>query len=284
MSEAIAEVVGPIDDPPIYDGVYYRMPETTYHAIEAISASGAKKILRSPMHYKLMRDQPSEPTETMEFGTAVHCGVLEPDRYVSRVVLSPTFNKRSNAGKAEFAAFCAEHAGKIVLAPAEHAAAAKCIAAIRASPAARRLLRGAYTEVSLFWRDGQYDVPCKARLDAINFGGILDVKTTKDASPQEFRKSAANFQYHLQGAQYHNAHEAVFNETPEFFAMICVESEEPHAVAVYDLDRSAIMAGKRLMDEAYARYRDALAAGKWIGYDERITTLVLPTWATRFDA
>jgi exodeoxyribonuclease VIII len=270
--------------PPVaFDGVYYRLPEAEYHAYEAISASGAKKILRSPMHYKLMRDQPSEPTEAMEFGTAVHCGVLEPDRYSSRVVLSPTFNKRTNSGKAEFAAFCQEHAGKIVLAPAEHEAAAKCIAAVRSSPAARRLLRGAFTEVSLFWRDGQYDVPCKARYDAINLGGIVDVKTTRDASPQEFGKSAANFLYHVQGAQYRNGHEAVFNESPEFFAMICVESEPPYAVAVYDLDHVAILAGMRLMDEAMSRYREALAAGKWPGYDERITTLELPRWATRFD-
>lgn len=270
--------------PPIaFDGVYYRMPETEYHRVEAMSASGAKKILRSPMHYKLMRDQPSEPTESMEFGTAVHCGVLEPDRYSSRVVLSPYFNKRSNAGKAEFAAFCSEHAGKIVLAQSEHEAAAKCIAAVRASPAARRLLRGAYTEVSLFWRDGQFDVPCKARLDAINMGGICDLKTSKDASPQEFGKSAANFQYHIQGASNLNGHEAVFGESPEFFAMIVVESEPPHAVAVYDLDRVAILAGLRLFDEAMARYREALAGNKWPGYDERITTLELPRWATRFD-
>jgi exodeoxyribonuclease VIII len=259
------------------DGVYYGLPAEAYHAHEAMSASGAKKILRSPMHYKLMRETPSEPTAAMEFGTAVHCGVLEPERYDSCVVRADFASKRGKA----YDEFAAQHQGQIILLTDEHDRAASCIAAVRASPAGRRLLQGAKTEVSLFWQDKQYNVPCKARLDAISLGGVSDVKTAKDAGPDEFSRACATFSYHLPGAHYLNGYEAVLNETPEFFAMIVVESEPPHAVAVYELGRASIVYGLRQMDEAMSRYRDAVAKGKWEGYGDKIITIDLPKWAIK---
>jgi hypothetical protein len=260
-------------------GVFPNMAAEHYHKIEAMSASGAKKMLRSPQHYRLMRDTPNEPTEAMEFGTAVHCCVLEPTRFDTVVKLAPEVNKRTKDGKAEWAAFQAINAGSIVLTPADYARVLACAAAVNDHPAASRLLDGAQTEVSLFWRDKRFGVPCKCRYDARNHGGVIDVKTTLDASPEGFARQAANLLYHVQGAHYCNGAEDVLDASPEFFAFICVESEPPHAVACYTLPVQALVKGAQLMDEALARYRDALAAGKWAGYPETINELQLPRWA-----
>lgn len=262
-------------------GVFEAMPADEYFAVEAMSASGAKKMLRSPAHYRLMRTEPSEPTAAMVFGTAVHCGVLEPAEFEKRYVLAPSFNKRTNDGKRALAEWLEANVGRIGLDADEWDRARRCIDAVLAHPAASRLLEGAQRELSLFWLDGEYKVPCKARYDARNHGGVIDLKTTKDASPDEFAKQIANLLYHVQGAHYVSAHEHVLNETPAFFAFIAVESEPPHAVACYTLPPVAIQAGRREMDEALARYKAALALGKWPGYAETIQPIDLPRWSLR---
>jgi len=269
--------------PPFVAGEFPEMPAPQYHAIEAMSSSGAKKMLRSPQHYRLMRTTPNEPTPAMEFGTVVHCGVLEPDLFPSIVATAPECDKRSKDGKAEWAAFTLANAGRIAMKAEELARARRCIDAIRAHPAASKLLAGGRSEVSLFWEDGKYKVPCKCRWDSLNHGGGIDVKTTQDASPEGFARQAANLHYHVQAAHYISGHEHVLNESPQFFAFICVESEPPHAVACYVLPGNAILAGMHLVNRAYARYAEALATQTWPGYPETIDVLTLPKWALRFN-
>lgn len=255
-----------------------------YRAVEAMSASGAKKMLRSPMHYKLDRSAPAEPTAAMQFGSAVHLGILEPARWSTDVLIAPDVDKRTKAGKEEWAAFKASAAGKVALSMSDYVRAEYCLNAVLDHPAARALLNGAEVEGSLFWRDRQYDVPCKARFDARNHGGLIDVKTCQDASAEGFARQAASLLYHVQGAHYTSGSEHVFNASPEFFAFICVESEPPHAVACYVLPGEAIRAGMHLMSIALERYRDALLNDHYPGYPQTIERLPFPKWALRFNA
>ena len=280
-------------------GIYYGMPAEQYHRVEAMSASGAKKMLRSPQHYKLMRDTPSEPTDAMQFGTAVHAGVLEPDTFAQVVICEPSDAprrptsaqlraKKPSPETIDAIAFWQEFnrasIGKIVLSAEDHARALNCIAAVRAHPAAQKLLDGAAIETSVFWRDGRYGVPCKSRRDIVSHGGISDLKTCADASPEAFARSIATFLYHCQAAAYFSGHEHVCNETPRFFCLIAVESDPPHGVAVYSLPSNAILAGAHLWNIALERYAEALASGQYPGYPQTIETITLPKWATTFNA
>lgn len=266
------------------DGVYYGMPSADYYRVEGMSASGAKKIRRSPAHYLLARTTPSEPTPQMQFGTCVHNGALEPDSFAARVACAaPDVNRRTTIGKAAIAAFDAANHGKIILSAKDFDRARRCIDAVHEHPAARYLLEGAQIEVSLFWQDKLFEVPCKARLDAQKHGGIVDLKTCQDASPEGFARAIGAYDYHEQGWAYFSGSEHILDATPEFFAFVCVETEPPHAVAVYHLGRESLMAGARLWDEALSRYKAAIAAGKWIGYPETINTINAPRWKLRFD-
>lgn len=263
-------------------GFFPSLPAAVYHATSALSASGAKKILRSPQHFKVWRDQPSEPSAAMRLGTAIHAGVLEPETFAEQVVCAPVLNARTNAGKEALAAFEAANAGRLILAPDVYATAQACIESVRAHPAAQDLLRGAEVEGSMFWHDAKCRVPCKARFDARNHGGLVDLKSCTDASPEAFAQSAAKFMYHAQGAHYFSGAEHVFDATPQFFALICVETEPPYATACYTLDGPTIMAGARLMDRALERYKAALDSGSWQGYPASINRLPFPRWALTF--
>lgn len=272
-----------VEPPAFVPGVFRDMPAARYHAVEAMSSSGARAILRSPQHFRLWRTEAREPTAAMQFGTAVHAGILEPETFDRVVVVAPEFNARTAAGRAERDAFRAAHAGAVILSPDDFDRARRCIDAVRAHRAARALLDGAERELSLFWHDARFGCPCKARLDARNHSGIVDLKTTTDASPEEFARSVASYGYHRQAAHYFSGAEHVLDATPEFFAFIAAESEPPHGVACYTLPGAAVMAGAHSMNRALERYAAALAAGKWSGYPDQIESLSLPKWAMRFD-
>lgn len=265
-------------------GLYEAMSAEEYHLVEAMSASGLTAMLRSPQHFRCWRDNPSEPTEAMQFGTAVHMGVLEPQRFAKEVILAPEINRRTKEGKALWEQFQAGHVGKLVLELEAFQNCQRAVDAVRSHPAASRLLEGGKVEQSVFWSDAEYGVPCKARVDVMNHGGIADLKTTKDASPEAFAQTVARFAYHAQGAHYVSGAEHVLDATPAFFALIAVESEEPFGVKCYTLPAQALHMGRRLVDRALAMYRRALDAKAWPGYSVSIDELQLPRWALRDDA
>jgi exodeoxyribonuclease VIII len=172
-----------------------------------------------------------------------------------------------------------EHEGKFILAPDAFERCQRCIDAVLEHPAARYLLDGARREVSAFWFDQRFGVPAKARFDALNHGGIIDLKTTINASPDDFARQAASLGYHIQSAAYNSGHEHVLDSSMAFFAFICVETEPPYGVAVYELASNAVLAGARLWDMALERYAQALKAGRWDSYPLTVQRLELPRWA-----
>lgn len=260
-------------------GHFPGMPFAEYAAIRAISASGAKHILRSPRHYREAIDTPKEPTSAMQLGSAVHCGVLEPETFADRYVRAPDCDKRTKEGKARWQEFQDLNVGRIVLAGDVCDTVRRCIDSVLASSAAQALLRGAEIEGSLCWYDQGVGVRCKGRYDVRSMGGLTDLKTCADASPEGFANQAARLRYNLSAAFYVSGSEHVLNASPGFFAFICVETEPPYACAVYDLPGVAVRAGSALMDEALRRYAKALKTGEWHGYSPKIETLNWPRWA-----
>lgn len=269
--------------PEFLPGLFADMLAPEYFSVPAMSASGAKKLLRSPAHYLESLKRQSEPTPNMVFGSAVHTGALEPQRFADDVICAPDINKCTKVGAAEWEAFQAANAGKIILSPDNYARCVNTIAAVRQHPAAFKLLDGAPIEQSLFWLDAKFGVPCKARWDAWNHGIVIDLKTCHDASAEAFGRSCATYQYDMQAAQYISAAEHVLNESPRAFVFVAVETEPPHAVAVYAAQSDMILAGRHRMDIALERYREIRETGVYRGYDELIQPLQFPRWASTFN-
>lgn len=270
----------PVDIAQFAPGLYPYLCAERYHAIDAMSASGAKKILRSPAHYAMSKAHPMEPTPAMIFGTLCHTAVLESHKLTEISACKPEgIDRRATQGKADWAAFEAKSAGKLIADTETFARVWAVADAVEGHPAARALLQDAQREVSVLWRSGEDAIPCKSRFDAVKPGLVIDLKTCQDASPGAFAKSVANFQYHLQAAAYCEAYESAYGAAPEAFVFIAVESEAPHGVAVYVLDDEALSSGRRLWAEALMRYRDCKASGLWPAYAETIETLTLPKWA-----
>lgn len=265
-------------------GISYDLPAADYHGIEALSASGSKKLLRSPAHFIVNRTRPSEPTEDMMIGSAVHLGVLEPEKFDQYVIESPVFNARTKDGRAERDAWVSAQPGEcMAFAPDKIDVIRSVVDAVRAHPGAQRLLTSGRAEVSLQWRDTKYGIPCKSRVDYLREdGGMVDLKTCRDASDEAFSRTIGSYFYHLQAAFYMTGAEHLFSKTPPFFAFIAAEKEPPYGVACYVLDSASILAGQRHVETAMRRYKECLDSGEWPGYSPLIEPISAPRWALSF--
>lgn len=265
--------------------IRYDLSASDYHAHPAISKSRLDLLAKSPAHFRAYLDGELERTETpaMKLGTALHCAVLEPERFALEYVAAPDFGDgRTKAAKDAKAAFEAEHAGKFVLSAGEYASiVGMSLSVSRHRGASNLLARSLVREPSVFWTDAETGIECRARPDALSEDGslVVDLKTTRDASPRAFAKSIGEYRYHVQDAIYSDGIAAATSKRPEAFAFIAVESAAPYLCASYVLDDASRLAGRY----AYRRDLDTLRAcrdsGKWPGYSEKIEMISAPFWA-----
>jgi hypothetical protein len=264
--------------------VVREMPAADYHASEAIGSTDLRNLLRSPAHFVAARKAPREETPAMRRGTAVHCAVLEPHRWDTEYVIAPKVDRRTKVGKETWENFEHAAAGKSVLTYDEAAAVENIREAVMAHPAAAGLLRAKVAvELPVMWEDETTGVACKGRIDLVaKVGGrtvLVDLKTTKDASPAGFPREIAQWMLHVQGSHYSQGWRAAHGEEPAMFALIAVEPEPPFAVGVYALDAIALDKGAALRMRALDLLCDCRASGKWPAYGTAIQTVGIPSWA-----
>ncbi len=60
-------------------GIYPNIENEAYHRGPGISSSELKTIIKSPMHYKYLSENPRPQTANMALGTAAHALILEPN-------------------------------------------------------------------------------------------------------------------------------------------------------------------------------------------------------------
>jgi exodeoxyribonuclease VIII len=262
------------------------MENADYHRHSAVSKSHLDQIAKSPLHYWARYLDPNrvtpEPTAAMAIGSAVHTHVLELDQWDARYVTAPEgINRRTNAGKAEWEAFEVASTGRTVLAKADAELVMRMGHSVFAHPAAAMLLAmPGKAETTHMWTDQATGLRCKCRPDWLTDDGslIVDLKTTEDASPMGFRKSIANWRYHVQASWYLDGLEHATGKRPDQFIFLCVEKKPPFACAVYAADAEMIQIGA----EAAARDLDVLAtcraAGAWPGYSDQVEMISLPPW------
>lgn len=251
-----------------------------YHALDAVGKSDLDMIARSPLHWK-QRAFSREETSAMRIGSAVHCAVLEPERFNDRYVQMPNqIDRRTKAGKEEYAEFLAAHDGKAIIDMTDMDLCMSVADAVRSHPRAAALLSTGQPEVSALWKDEEFGVRCRARYDWLTSESVLiDLKTTQDASPRAFAKSCAGFRYHVQAAWYLDSYLQATGDLPLGFVFIAVEKTAPYAVALYELDAEAVDFGRQLARRDLARYANAREFDTWPGYAEYIQPLSLPRWA-----
>jgi len=270
---------------PVKPGIFRDVPRNDYHAWDAAHATGLKRFEKSAAHAREAMLHPPEPTAALDVGDALHAAVLEPVRFATEYAVAPKLDRRRKADREEWEQFEASHPGAVVLKENEGEMIAGMAASVRAHETAARLIGApGVVELSAFWFDAETKMPCKLRADRFtSFAGwpcIVDLKSTKDASPRGFPREATTYGYHVQAAWYLDGLNAI-ERAERRFLFIAVEKEPPYAAAVYELDVVSLEAGRTQARRYLLAWSKARKDNLWPGYPAGLTTLTLPPWAFR---
>lgn len=256
--------------------IIHGLPREEYDLIDRRNWSRLKKLAKSPAHYLHSLSQKEERTDALVLGDATHVATFEPEAFRARFAI---WEGGRRAGR-EWGEFCDANKLRDVLTE-EQARQAQIIAnTVRNHPKASKLVTGGKSEVTVLWRDEETGVDCKARLDFVaNCGALVDLKTTRDASPEAFGRQCVQLGYCGQVAWYADGYAAVTGEHLPF-KLVSVEKDAPHVVGVYNVPDFVLELGRehyRALLQLYVRCRDS---SRWPGYgDGEEMELQLPRWA-----
>jgi exodeoxyribonuclease VIII len=254
------------------------MPDEIYHSSDGVSVSQLKHMAVSPAHYQHNLNNPMEATPAMQFGTLFHKMNLEPDTFSLRVAVAPVCDRRNKAGKEAWEAFVNSSIGKFQVTESDYNLAKEMTESISQYSKATELLScDGMNEKAIFSHDIDTGLLKRGKLDRIIEGvGIVDLKTTTDASPS-FIKSVINKDYHMQAAYYLDLCKEQDIEAPSFF-FLAVEKTAPYGVGVYELDPDLIDIGRRKYKELLYKLAECKERNKWSGYADETVLLRTPKW------
>lgn len=303
---AVAEVSGRLltlmKEPVVPDvGVHPGTPSGVYHSWHAASNSRLSKLRRSPAHLKSYMERGDSDTAALATGRAVHSAVLEPDDFAARYIVASQCGatkkgdglRCTNAGKVfseKDGWLCDVHSkgaiadrSRSVLSAADHAVCLAVRDAVHGHSRAHGMVTGSgQVELSMVWDEPESGVRCKARQDRhspdLPGGVIVDLKTTRNASPRAFEKSIFEHGYHRQGALYLSGAQTL-GLSARHFVIIAVEKEPPFNVAVYRLTEGALDAGAEQLRPLLAKYAECVQTDQWPGYPDTVMDIALPDWA-----
>lgn len=266
------------------------MRESDYRQAEGISRSQLWRLNESPEKFKYFEDHPEEPTPALIFGQLVHKATLEPETLMDEFAVAPNVDRRTKAGKEEYAAWLETVGDKTIVSADDWLKAADMISAQWRSPFVARLLDGEH-EQAYFWTDELTGELCKVRVDCltqIESNGkvqpvIVDYKTTTDASSDAFMRQAVNLGYDFQAAMYCDGVADVIGEKP-LFVFIAQEKTAPYAINIMQADPVFIQRGADRFRELIGIYHDCKESGNWYGYLGKfgvINNLSLPAWLAK---
>lgn len=267
------------------------MKRDEYDNIDAVNFSSLKHILTSPAHYqdylkqKLEtkdKKQTEEELERYAVGTITHGKVLEGVDLISEFAVKP---EKMTFASTEGKIWKAQQT-KPIISQAQADAARFMSDAVANDKQAAAILRSCKERESVT-RGEIAGVACKALLDCWGFDAdgiavIPDLKTTVDTSPEGFAKSVAKFSYDMQCHFYRTLKaQELGSATLPMWLWITVENTRPWAVQCYAPDHEAMECGRRKVEKAITRLKQARETNEWPAYGGGIQVLSLPKWATR---
>ena len=237
-----------------------------YEAVEALSFSLMKELLKSPGHYAAAKVAKREETKALRIGSATHMAALQHDRFLASYAMAPEVDRRTKEGKATWEAFAASLKPGQVALPFEEYNQVKSLADAFHTVAEQA---GCY---DCFDPDSWFECPLTAKdiktpikgiPDSVSPAGwIYDLKTTSDECTERAAlRTILSYKYHLQAAHYRNLAHAHRDDILGF-RIIMVEKDTLQG-AVFEIRGELMDEGAKRCKEAYSVFDRCLASGEW---------------------
>jgi exodeoxyribonuclease VIII len=249
-----------------------------YHKSPAIGSTGLKLIIRSPAHFRY-QEPVEHDTRAKQIGTALHCAILEPDRFARDYLVAQCDDRRS----ALYKGLAADAGGDRVITMTEHRRITSAQSAAYRNKKVRELLEypGRY-ELSVHAKCPETGVAVKCRFDKkLDDLRAFDLKKTQDARPSPFGRSIDGYMYHLSVAYYMDVWYWATGERIKAMPLIAIEEKSPHACMIHALPDDWIQQGRYEYQQALRIYAECLDKDEWPSYDEEECIAEMPAWRIR---
>lgn len=264
-------------------GYHRSLPNAEYHAGPGVSKSQLDLVHECPALLLWSRRAPRDETAVaaVDIGDAFHALLLEPHRFRLEYLVAPVAERRTKAGKDEWADFQACARGRTVLSAEDWLKLRLMRESVLAHPVARRLLEDeGDVEPSIYWTDPETGELCRFRPDKLirRRRIILDLKTTADLD--RFAASVHDYRYHVQDAFYSEGYTQHFGGPPDGFVFIAASTSRDagrYPVKVFSLTAAEKDAGRDEFRADLATYHRCRTRNEWPG----VQPLERPAWARR---
>ena len=233
-----------------------------YHSHDSISASGLKIIYKKSVYHYLNREK-FVSTPAMNFGSAVHSILLEPEKK-EILALPGNLNLRTKKDREYKKQLIEDNPDKIIVSGEEKEFLDQIVQNAMNNELANKLLF-TLDEIEYSYYGTYEEVPVRIRPDGIKKGRyIIDIKTCQDASPKAFRSAIYNYAYHLQACFYSEM--LGYNDIHNQFRFIAIENRYPFDVAVYSLSNDLINRGKEAWRIAFDSWSEYIKHNRISGF------------------
>ncbi len=224
-----------------HEGYIAEMPEAYYHSTEGFISKSSLYVLKQSA-FKFFSGVRFTATKAMQMGTAIHCAILEPEKFSKEFKMLPDVKDRRQK---EYKDAVKEFGAERVFVGAEVMNIIRMRTAIMGNDFANELLSlDGHSEVSGFHTDEETGVNIRHRFDRLTNCGIgIDIKKTQSVHPDDLAKTIAKYGYHTQEAVYSDAYRQITGRELKQFYFIFVEEKYPKF-------QSAIIEKIQLIEEA----------------------------------
>ena len=267
-------------DNDLSQGIYPNISNFDYHRLKGISSSGISVFKKSPKKYwyRYLSGQYIE-TEKRDLvaGQALHTLLLEPDSFFQRFIIGlEGVDGRTKEGKRVKEEFITLAGDKTIVSPKDFDIVQGMSNSMKAHPLFDRLFVNGKIEHSLIWK--QDDIFLKSRPDFYNDDFIVDVKTTREESPDDFSRSILSYGYHRQAAMQIDGLSLLTGRQYKHHILFVVEKEPPYLCYMVSLDEESINQGRIEYNNVARDYAKCVKENKWPAYSQKVETIRLPEW------
>lgn len=232
-----------------YKGKHF-LSDVIYRAADGLANSDALMIEHNPGDFLWSKDAPrnSAKSKTTDIGTALHCAILEPEKYKEHIIVSE-FKGRTAKG---FEAEQLQNKDKVLLTKDEYDQVNLMAKSVMSHPSAKSIIEmQGDCESSVFVTDSKTgtSLKCRPDKDLVESAGIIvDVKTTASIddwrSDKEWVNPLYKFNYGHGASFYTDVLEQHYNTRIESFVFLVIQNSVAlgrYPVAVFQISRDELV-------------------------------------------
>ena len=224
-------------------GCYEGLSFSEYQSIRAWRSHDLMTL--SKCAYTWQNQKEMQETPALLEGRVQHTVFLEHHKFFEEFAIQPDVDRRTKAGKAEYALWLEDLGDKTAIKQDMYDAC------MERRKVVEDFVPGADDQVELTVCFEWHGHPCKSRFDWYTGEDVWDLKTCRDASPRGFKGAINSFRYFQQAAFYLTAARSL-GMTANGFWFLAQEKMHPYPFSVYTLSDEAIEYGNIKNEQALA--------------------------------